>query len=468
MASLVCDLCGGKLVMGAGGVATCDTCGMEYSADRMREKVAELKANGGVSAPVSAPAAAPAPVVDNTAMIENFLSMARNAKTNGNNTEAVDYCNKVIEMDITNWEAWFIKGKAVGWQSTLANNRVGEAISAFCTAIDHCPAEKMDELIDDCIEEINDLHYALLSLRVKNFKTHPNQNDMNGLRGDVQAIVVNVGNFLLKSKGRIPVNNIKFARCINNGICDAWKVVHDDFKGDGHPTDYDLTRFISEGDFLLEAMELAFIFCSDDEDDKDAAEYAKLKIQIYENLIHMQKTITNAQSYEVDFTGGYKHYNASKSLTDAAKRIRRSKVTEWEGKISDIKAIDERKKAAAAKKRFDEYWEAHADKKKELEDERAELLKQVSALLEEEKRIPGGEEKAKLQTRIAQLTAEKESLGLFKGKEKKALQEQIDAANAQMKVISDRMAAAKAELEKKLKPLNDRLSAIKTELTKPR
>ena len=40
MAALVCDLCGGKLIMGAGGVATCDSCGMEYSPERMKEKVA--------------------------------------------------------------------------------------------------------------------------------------------------------------------------------------------------------------------------------------------------------------------------------------------------------------------------------------------------------------------------------------------------------------------------------------------
>ena len=41
MAALVCDLCGGKLMMGAGGIATCDSCGMEHSADRMKEKVRE-------------------------------------------------------------------------------------------------------------------------------------------------------------------------------------------------------------------------------------------------------------------------------------------------------------------------------------------------------------------------------------------------------------------------------------------
>ena len=35
--AISCELCGGKLIMRAGGVATCDTCGLEYSLERMRE-----------------------------------------------------------------------------------------------------------------------------------------------------------------------------------------------------------------------------------------------------------------------------------------------------------------------------------------------------------------------------------------------------------------------------------------------
>ena len=49
MAALVCDVCGGKLVMGTGGIAVCDSCGMEHSKDRMQEKVQEIKGTVAVS-----------------------------------------------------------------------------------------------------------------------------------------------------------------------------------------------------------------------------------------------------------------------------------------------------------------------------------------------------------------------------------------------------------------------------------
>ncbi len=44
MEKLCCDICGGTLVMQSGGkTAVCDSCGMQYSTERMREKVQEIK-----------------------------------------------------------------------------------------------------------------------------------------------------------------------------------------------------------------------------------------------------------------------------------------------------------------------------------------------------------------------------------------------------------------------------------------
>ena len=64
MEALVCDICGGKLVMGSGGIAVCDSCGMEHSPDRMKEKVQEIK--GTVQ-------------VDNSHMIDSWMKMGKSA-----------------------------------------------------------------------------------------------------------------------------------------------------------------------------------------------------------------------------------------------------------------------------------------------------------------------------------------------------------------------------------------------------
>ena len=38
MELLMCDVCGGKLVMQEGKIAKCEYCGLEYSTESLREK----------------------------------------------------------------------------------------------------------------------------------------------------------------------------------------------------------------------------------------------------------------------------------------------------------------------------------------------------------------------------------------------------------------------------------------------
>jgi len=84
MAVLACDVCGGKLVMGAGGVAVCDSCGMEHSKDRMQEKVQEIKGTVQVS---------------NIAGIESLMKRGRLALEDSDWEQANDYFGKVLDID---------------------------------------------------------------------------------------------------------------------------------------------------------------------------------------------------------------------------------------------------------------------------------------------------------------------------------------------------------------------------------
>lgn len=44
MPALICDVCGGKLIMDAGGkTATCEYCGLQHSLERLREKIQQIR-----------------------------------------------------------------------------------------------------------------------------------------------------------------------------------------------------------------------------------------------------------------------------------------------------------------------------------------------------------------------------------------------------------------------------------------
>lgn len=108
MANFVCDICGGKLTMQSGGVGVCSQCGMEYSNERLREMAGAIPVQ-----PEAKKAEAPAKAEDSK--IKNYLMLAENeinAGFNGNIQKALDYCDRVLEIDIDNFDAWYWKVKA--------------------------------------------------------------------------------------------------------------------------------------------------------------------------------------------------------------------------------------------------------------------------------------------------------------------------------------------------------------------
>ena len=266
------------------------------------------------------------------------------------------------------------------------------------------------------------------------------------------------------------LGNVRYARIINNGICDAWQVVYKDYTGDEHrPSDYELTRFISEGDYLIEALKLALVLCGDKDDDE---ELNKLKIQIYENMIHMQGEVKNSQSYEVSFDGGFKHYNKSRSLTAQAKTNRQKEIDEWNDKISYIKTTGERKAKEAADQRRKEYWENHKEEKsrldaeqKKLQSQKSDIELQIAGLEAQKETVPAKKQLDAIQNRIDELTAEKKALGLFKVKEKKVIQGKIDEVETEATAARKLLDSQQSEIEKTIVPLRGQLSDIVDKLS---
>ncbi|SHI97349.1 hypothetical protein SAMN02745229_03920 [Butyrivibrio fibrisolvens DSM 3071] len=108
MGALVCDICGGKLVIGAGGIATCESCGTEYSPERVKEKAMEIR--GTVS-------------IDNSNMINNWIALADKAFESNNFQEAYDYYTKVLETDPQNWKATLSRMAVSFYKEDVPNPR---------------------------------------------------------------------------------------------------------------------------------------------------------------------------------------------------------------------------------------------------------------------------------------------------------------------------------------------------------
>lgn len=510
MAALVCDLCGGKLVMGSGGIATCDSCGMEHSAHRMKEKVQEIK--GVVQ-------------TDSSHLIANYMGMAANAIDAGNNAEAEAYCNKIIEVDPTNYMAWMLKGEAAAWQSTLANSRLNEGVNAFAKGIDFAPEDEKEQVIERASEQIRKLCIAIVNLQTERFQKWPDEEETSALISLLTNVINTVSNFISQTGIRVEVSKIMnpVANSIDNSIIEAYtQIILPQYKSDRYPYPDrdDWEKYIQRISYCIKLIDLTLTIC--DENDYENC------ITRYNNRIYLNKQAIESCAYDSEYTdfhedlgkewvrkteaiirqnGGIpdaahsRYYYSCRELTDTAKGARRLLIRLDEAKINQIKEAQAEREAAEkaereriareeAQRRFDEYWAAHAEEKETLQAEQeglnseinnlnAKLNDQVAALNKEIAAIPGGAEIANIDERINKLTSDKNALGFFKGKEKKALQEQIDQLVSEKTAIQSRMAAAKKELEakfaaakadvqKKIAPMQSRVTAINNELTKAR
>lgn len=488
MKQLTCEMCGSNNMVKQDGMFVCQNCGIKYSVEEARKMMVE--------GPVH---------VDSSHLTSNYFSMAKNALDAGNNAEADNYCNKILEVDPTAYEAWFVKGKAVGRQSTLGNQRISETINAFSNALDNCPEGEKEELAESCKQEIENLHKALLTGRMQIFMSHPNDNDLAQLTDDVKKIMVNTINFLTKAGVSVNVFGKELGSIIINTINNNYNAkIWNEYQGnDGKPNDYEFKRFMSETDICVNALNLATVLLgSDDTDDLELYEWRALA---YDSMVKLNKLVLDACSWDYFITDWGKSYYKKLTLNSSAISFRTTQNCEWASKAlrwrlrrreksiaieAEKKAEKKRKAKEEAKKRVDDYWAEHADDKARLESERKDLQQQiaglnttqkeqVAALNKEIAAIPGQADIDNLDERIKKMTDEKASLGIFKGREKKVLQEQIDQAIADKKAVQDRMDAAKKEIEgrisavkseiqKKRSPLQRRANSIKTELTKAR
>lgn len=480
MAALACDICGGKLSMGSGGIAVCDSCGMEHTKERMQEKVQEIK---GVVR------------VDNSHMIENYLGMAQNAFDSSNQAEAESYCNKVIEIDPNNYQAWLLKGKSAGWQSTLQSPRFSETVSCFSKAIVNSPGDERDELIEATKADIRDLAMALISIRSDRFTKWPDEDEAAGFTADISKIADAMQLFIQQAGVIIPLSEMMapLAVLVTQSVTKAWQnIILPDYKGNNDkPDEYQWKKFIGRIGYCTDLIQSAIRWC-DDDDEED--------IPRYENLIFLHNQAINSCSWDTEYFEFHRYFQERENrekytqaaiaaaqanglipdaendrvwfkkynLSDSAIAGRRTLISEYQRKISSFKAENARKAKELSEKRFTEYWEEHANERQSLEAEKQLLSDQIKELSDEISRIPEQAELTNLNSRYTQLSGEKAALSLFKNKEKKAIQEQMDTVNSEISRVKSKLDSAVSEIRNRRTQLEARLRDIENELKKGR
>ena len=453
-------MCGSNDLVKDGGVFVCQSCGCKYTVEEARKMMVEgtVDVQGTVK-------------IDNTEQISNFIELAKKAEDRNNESEAESYANKALEIDPNNWEALYIKGKATGWQSSGANNRLDEAIDCFSKAIENCEdEERLEQLKKDIGSDVGKLSLAMINLRCNSFENWPSSDTAQAIQVEAISGTLRVINLLLTCGVSVDKFKADAALRMNAAAVKAWEKAWSDYT-DGkpiqptsglsaiysdmdhyrycQPSKYDFERFVERGVACTQVIEIAIGFDSED-DEED--------ITRYENLLFMAPKIKEARSVAYVSGGAYANskWATEYTLTASAQKHWDDNITKWK------KAKTEAEKNAA-KKVANEYWDSHASEKELLEQEIESLNQEIESIKESDEYALLRSQSGDLSIKIKSLEKKKGELGLFAGKEKKAIQAQIDEVEQQRALCIKRFEG----LNTSIKERKERITEIEQKLLYP-
>ena len=314
MKQLTCEMCGSTDLMKQDGVFVCQSCGTKYSVEEAKKMMVEgtVEVAGTVK-------------VDDSAKIANYYTMAENAYDASNQKEAESYCNKIIEIEPNNYKAWLLKGRAAGWQSTLANIRVEESVNCFNKAIDNAPEDKVEEVKKVASDEISKLSLALITLCCDNYSKNGSINNANTIKKNVQAVKLYSLLFLAKCGVKATDLNASIALKINGAVVAAYQNdINMDYWGStGHPSKAAWDRYTEQCWAAIDLINLAINLSDDD----GAADKTR-----YENKIFILKELESSGSYHYSNGGWSKEY----AYTGEGKQKIIDMIMECHNKIKEI------------------------------------------------------------------------------------------------------------------------------------
>lgn len=456
-----CPQCGGELQLDDGKVtAFCMHCGTKII---VQEAINAVR-------------------IDNSHLIDNWIQMGDMAIEGGNFSEAYSYFTKVIESQPDNWFALYKKSKAAAWQSTLNNPRLVEATTGFGQAINLAPENEKEKIRHLINEEVKKLALALISLRTERFAKWPDAEEATGFINDIRNIIDAV--IKLDNKSGFTASGFMspIAKKINTSVMHAFsRKIKPDYVGDDNkPGKYQFDKFIERIGYCTTLIENS-IELSDEDDEED--------IRGYRNLIKLNNEAINSCSWKyAGETWMGVDYNKDYELTNYAKQARRKENREYESKIKEIERKVKKKneirilhkkrwqivclinERSESLKKIEEYWSNHIMEKKRLLNEREELLQEKNNFEIEREALltPLKIEKEKNNSKIAQFETEIKLLGLFKLKEKKAIQAEIEKLKDKNKKIKKKQDDSKAIYNKKVIAIDNEIIDIENILNRPR
>lgn len=438
MKQLTCEMCGSTDLLKDGGVFVCQTCGCKYSVEEARKMMVE----GTVDVSGSTVK------VDTSDQLNKLLVLATRARKEDNTEDAKKYYEMAMIEDPNNWESAFyasyyrLMDSPIGQLPETLKNFNNRAISSLELIFS-------EDFHGNLYDTVNDFMYGTAKLYTL-VSTHEIQN-----RDKIQSEFINISMSYAFGKTTESIMNARREEYSENlqrsfGLLSAIRatILKLCALAELHKSNIDLSNLTSMYDicdtiYQLDAKSVVEM--------KDYLDFTNAALS-YEIMRKEETPDFVSKGVEMLIEKGTLMYDGGKGNP----------------KGKEITDLIEKRRSDYRKEKSKLYWDAHPQEYDALTGEIDAISRQIKEV-NTQYDLPGRkQELASMTEGIEQMIKERDSLGIFKGKEKKMLQIKIDEAKIQCDSLTKKIATLTAELEEKLKPLSNRMEEINTRLSEGR
>ena len=387
MKRLVCEICGGTELRKQDGVFVCQSCGCQYTVEEAKKIMVEgvVQVEGTVR-------------VDETNRITNLVSNIKRTFDNQKNSETYTLCSELLRIDPKNPEALIYGALSDGWQITYGN-----------------------------VSHVVDVQGSLMEALKVAYSRYGDTLDYGSLA--TTAII----QFRAIADGCLGLCNNAFQNAVNNS---------DDF----------IARNKNAG--YLGSDHIDWVLKMGNEYVQEVAQTEQLKNAMIKAVVAgivlledaAMEPVKSSEAFSMEMLNQISH-----GVTGpAAQRV----CAAFKKEISEREAAEKKRQAG-------EYWAAHPEEEMELRARYESLKEEIDSTSMEMVQVR--KEISQIKARIyitdstpkqikdneelvGKMIKELASLGMFKGKQKKELQERIDS---ERKKIAELEKAYEAEMDRR-------------------
>ena len=406
MKKIVCEMCGSNDLLKKDGVFECQSCGTKYSVEEAKKMMVDGTVN--VEGTVK---------IDSSNKIDNLIKNGKTLYKDGKYDEAYSLFGEVLNIDPENYVAIAYRGLCSAWKTTVKNPLIGDALTGLARSF-ALAKEALDETKEyanfsiEISDEIFKIGKACINLYVNYM--HESYDNLNERIKELNSSLSSAGLYA----------DVNFYRRQGEQAQNRNK-----------------QEIITGKQGLKLTLTTVTVTTLKVLDVKDINIFS---VKQYKNI---RSNIDNCLAA----VNGW--------VTDDIK-------DEWTKVMAAGLMCDDKIKAVSQQMR-DKYWKEHTEEKEKLEkeiaDEKAKIkdnvnkindLKKEKSALEEKinATVPSESELKTLNKKEEKLKEEKSNLGLFKLKDRKAVQEKIDAIEEDIEKVNKKIEKEKKELANQYEP----------------